>query len=480
MVRMKKESFLFVSFLGILSLFAFFSTFFQHSILSVQHSDRQNPSDVFRSSIRGHFFTQTKQDRPNGRSRAPDKNLHLIFSTSCDNQQHWESLVFFHHAYRVQQPGTVTRIVSGCNDAERESLETFHRNYIQELSPNFFLHFTPNFAKVALKDGKFPYKYMNKPFGVQHWFQHAFDAQKHPDDIVILMDPDMILLRPITDDFSDVENHLFVEDKPLTTVVKRGYPMAQQDGYLSSVWMDLDLKHVTNLTNPRPYPKRSEGAIHWNTGPPYLATAHDLYEITRRWTEYTPRTLEEHPGTFSEMFGFIHASVQANLPFTMLKSIVVSDTSTKTREAWSFIDALPDDQVCRPALDSKLPIVLHYCKRYMLGDDYFFSKYRLKKNIMNCEKPLLLEPPSDLATRQFRYGYDAPRADLKDKDSYWKDRLLKKKLMSERDAKRHAFMLCSLTSKINDSLERMKRSVCGASGGNLNRTYSIFLDPTKT
>lgn len=98
------------------------------------------------------------------------------------------------------------------------------------------------------------------------------------DGIVILMDPDMILLRPITHDYSDVENHIWAEDKtsstPLTRVVRHGFPMAQQDGYLSNSWMALDAEYITNRTKEQhePLPPGPDGPLHWNTGPPYLAT----------------------------------------------------------------------------------------------------------------------------------------------------------------------------------------------------------------
>lgn len=57
------------------------------------------------------------------------------------------------------------------------------------------------------------------------------------DSIVILMDPDMILLRPITHDFSDAENHIWAEGTktPLTRLVQHGHPMAQQvSGYVGN------------------------------------------------------------------------------------------------------------------------------------------------------------------------------------------------------------------------------------------------------
>ena len=90
---------------------------------------------------------------------------HVVFSTSCSEQQHWESMVFFYHAFKVKQQGTVTRIVSGCVKAKQEEEQrNFFIQYIQPLNPsNFFIHFTPDFAKVhptTAYGGT--YKYMNK------------------------------------------------------------------------------------------------------------------------------------------------------------------------------------------------------------------------------------------------------------------------------------------------------------------------------
>ena len=122
-------------------------------------------------------------------------------------------------------------------------------------------------------------------FGLRHWMEHALGmnpdtmehAHKHVEDgIVILMDPDMILLRPITHDYSDVDNHLWAEEKttPATRVVRHGFPMAQQDGYLANNWMNLDAEYIFNKTKDehQPIPKGPDGPLHWNTGPPYLAT----------------------------------------------------------------------------------------------------------------------------------------------------------------------------------------------------------------
>lgn len=143
---------------------------------------------------------------------------------------------------------------------------------------------------------------------MEHWLRidPITSASHDPavqDDIVILMDPDMILLRPITHDFSDTTWHRLA-DHPLTRVVRHGYPMAQQDGYLvreysdntilsftqivvshsmafiriqNNKWMELDLDYITNRTKDQhqTLPPAKDGPLHWNTGPPYLATVRE-------------------------------------------------------------------------------------------------------------------------------------------------------------------------------------------------------------
>jgi hypothetical protein len=210
-------------------------------------------------------------------------HYHVVFSTSCTDQQHWESYVFFYHAYKVQQPGDVTRIASGCNDQEAQELQEFHNRHIATLSSHFYLHLTPDFSKRPrdddVKDRK--YKYMNKPYGLRHWMEEALfnvtktttsskgnrDEVEH--DIVILMDPDMILLRPIVHDYTH-ETVIFVEhDNPhLNKIVQHGQPMAQQDGYLGNQWMYLNQTYITNGKKLPDHVKTKDGPLHYNTGPP--------------------------------------------------------------------------------------------------------------------------------------------------------------------------------------------------------------------
>lgn len=254
-----------------------------------------------------------------------------------------------------------------------------------------------------------------------------------------------------------------------------------------------------------------------NTGPPYIATVHDMYNIATLWCEYAPRVYTIHPELFAEMYAYIIATTQLNLKHRLLKSLVVSSTTSNDREGWKYIDDIPDNEICLPAHRNmpilatttndddavaanniiknwSMPIGLHYCKRYMVGKENFFSKYRLKKKYISCDCPLLKEPPIDLyqeemnkiknvvhantnknqPQKQHIYGYYPPPV------SYFKDNqkwpYTKKETMQPKQAKREVFMLCTLISKINEAALYWKTLNCNSDG--LNKTYyDIYIDP---
>jgi hypothetical protein len=358
-------------------------------------------------------------------------------------------------------------------------LQAFHQRHIRPLNENFFLHLTPEFGGLTkeqnLADGRY-YKYMNKPYGLRHWMEQVLrmnETDHSPDvedGIVFLLDPDMVLLRPLVHDFTN-EDVMFVEEEPKSKIVKHGMTMAQQDGYLNSMWMNLNISYVTNGGNINNL-QQKDGSIYYNTGPPYLATVRDMYNIAKLWTEYAPRVYDIHPKLFAEMFGYIIATTQLHLPHTLIRSIVVSTTTTSTREGWPYVDAIPPDQLCSPHPTAALPVGLHYCKRYLL-DTWFFSKYRLKKKFISCETPLLTMPPLDLGNRNITFslpppphGHDPP------KDGEWVPGKLR---VLPRQAKREAFMLCGMISAVNEAAIHFKQTACNGTA-NMATNYTFFSD----
>jgi hypothetical protein len=178
---------------------------------------------------------------------------------------------------------------------------------------------------------------------------------------------------------------------------------------------------------------------------------------------------EEYPALFAEMYGLVIATTQLNLPHTLVKSIVVSTTTTNNREGWAFVDALPDDQVCNAPQNATedLPIVLHYCQRYFLGK-FFFSKYRLKRRFLRCRQPLLTPPPLDSATRFDSWVRPPP-----DKGANHEMTIEK---LPKRQAKREAFMLSGLISAINEAARYFKLQHCG-DRANFAESYNFHDDP---
>jgi hypothetical protein len=176
-----------------------------------------------------------------------DVKYHIIFSTSCSTFQDWQSYVFFHEALVSGQPGTVTRIVSGCGQEDEMKARKVFQEQIEPMAPGRFkIHFTPDFATVK-KGVTFPY--FNKPFGTKHWLENAMGYPGNPvdeDSIVVLMDPDQLIIRPFeNNDFSNERwIHLKKGEEPRTRI-EHGAPMAQLYGFGLQWKTKVDMAHIS-------------------------------------------------------------------------------------------------------------------------------------------------------------------------------------------------------------------------------------------
>jgi hypothetical protein len=268
--------------------------------------------------------TPGKVIKPN---RAPqdddgqESELYLVFSTGCNPQQDWQSYLLFHSARERKQEGVMTRIASGCTPQEekkmrrqiREQEVGFGANGTGTPAANFRLHLTPDYSNV--KPGS-DYGYWNKPFGVKHWLENVLGfpnpAKKVERAIVVLLDPDMIIVRPFSrnGDFSDarwVQQDRREEQKPKAprwTRAGPGRPIGQLYGF------DLQWKELVNATvllgpDQQDSPLFSltdlEAEEGYVVGPPIVSTARDLYRIAVKWTEFAPRVHDQYPHLLGEM-----------------------------------------------------------------------------------------------------------------------------------------------------------------------------------
>jgi hypothetical protein len=232
-----------------------------------------------------HSLLTPEQDQALEVNEDDHTRYHLIFSTDCSPYQHWQSYLVYYSAMRVKQPGTVTRIASGCEDEDAKKMQEWFHEHIQGMSTRFHLHMTPYFSGVKNEKGDVvgDYKFFNKPFGLKHWLEHAEHMSlQQTDDIVILIDPDMVLLRPITGDFSS-DRDTVIGPKRLNHIlgrkVEHGLPFAQTYG-LGFQWEGFDLDRISGTDSPAKQVNKEDGKLYFPVGPPYLGTVRDMYQVS--------------------------------------------------------------------------------------------------------------------------------------------------------------------------------------------------------
>jgi hypothetical protein len=399
---------------------------------------------------------------------------YMAFSTACSSSQDWQSFIFFYFAYKVSQPGYVIRIASGCSEQQQNELTHFHKTVISKLSPNFNVHFTPDFSDM----GGDNYKYFNKPFGLQHWFQQGLkyeeNKDKYKDAIFMVLDPDMMLLRPLTYDFTDsnIIIHKSMRGAPTVLKVLHGQPWASIYGFGNGPFR-VDMRAIFGNTTDSPalHVTVDEQLNNYAGGPPYMATGADMYAIVNKWCELVVGVHHALPKSIlAEMYGWSLAAAHLKLPHTLAESFMVSDVDISSGEGWPLIDVLDNDEISEfstsKAREDHLPYVIHYCQNYWLGK-WFIGKYRLASDWLSCERPLLLEPPKDIGQKY---------------DFYIKPGGVPygtKEKIPPVKVKRNQFMINQIIARYNDAATWIKGQTCEEGKANYDKSFIFHfnLDP---
>lgn len=142
---------------------------------------------------------------------------------------------------------------------------------------------------------------------------------------VFIIDPDMILLRNLTVDFSDSSKHKFwqphakhVERK---TRVQEGTPFGQTYGF-GHTWMKF--KDQAGPDSPALNIDEKEAQTHYQVGPPYIAHHRDMHKIVTRWADLVPKVHAAFPQLMSEMYAYCLAAADVQLPHEVVDSLMVS------------------------------------------------------------------------------------------------------------------------------------------------------------
>ena len=409
---------------------------------------------------------------PSPTSTTPEH--YMAFSTACSSSQDWQSYMFFYFAYKVSQPGYVIRIASGCSEQQQNELLHFHKTVISKLSPNFSVYFTPDFSDKGGDD----YKYFNKPFGLQHWFQFGLkyeeNLDKYKDAIFMVLDPDMMLMRPLTYDFTDsnVIIHKSMRGMPTVRKVLHGQPWASIYGFGAGPFrVDVPSIFANDVDSPALHVTEDEKVNNYAGGPPYMATGSDMYAIVNKWCEVVVAVHHAVPKSIlAEMYGWSLAAAHLKLPHTLAESFMISDVDISSGEGWPLIDVLDNDEISEfstsKVREDHLPYVIHYCQNYWLGK-WFIGKYRLASNWLACERPLLLEPPKDIG-QQYDYYIKPGGVPYGTKEK-----------ISPLKVKRNQFMISQIIARYNDAATWIKGQTCDEGTANYEKSFIFHfnMDP---
>lgn len=400
-----------------------------------------------------HRGKQTDDEGGTGPGRKFDQVFaHIIFSTDCSSYQDWQSELLAFSAERVGHRGPITRIASGCTMEQQEKLR---RRYDTHDLAGLRVHFAPK--SLNMKNNEY-YKYFNKPSGLQHFLEN--DPRLQEDEVFALFDPDMILMQPFPAHPDALRDGLRtfragdIRNAPVGTT--DGHPFGQRYG-IGNVWLKFNRTYVCGEDSPcvTDY-SSSDGekvAAAFSVGPPYVATRRDMLKIARSWVDFCPRLYEEFAGLLTEMYAYSMAAAHNRLPHFMVENWMVSDSGAI--EGWETIDKHVDKSWTCDAnvLDAPVewapdtsPVILHYCQRYVTGDDVIWSKHRVPHDSFECHSPLLAVPPEDSTAREPALDADS-------------------KKQSSRAYLRNSFMACYALHAMNDALRRFKDRNCKDGGG---------------
>jgi len=134
-----------------------------------------------------------------------------------------------------------------------------------------------------------------QPYGTKHWMEHALGYKKgetnsHDNDIIILLDPDQIILKPFINDFSNQKLARRPRNSlPLWDKITHGQPFAQHYGFHNQWHSKTDISKIAKPEElPSPLESMDRPMINENfaAGPPYMGTGRDFYKIADKWAEF--------------------------------------------------------------------------------------------------------------------------------------------------------------------------------------------------
>jgi hypothetical protein len=211
----------------------------------------------------------------------------------------------------------------------------------------------------------------------------GFPPADDKDAIIILIDPDMILLKPMTRFFDNTTDR-WRHDR--LSKVTHGHSVAQQY-LLASIWLEWNLTHLLGSKTPAVQLTREDAWRSSQLGPPYVATARDMWKLAKRWTELCVEVKKIYPYMLAEMYAYILDAADLGMQHAVSHSLMWSDPKVQYTEPWDWVEGTDTEDLCGQ-MPAQFANVLHYCQPFAFGD------WRLFKNDLRGKKQKCSHPPS--------------------------------------------------------------------------------------
>lgn len=192
--------------------------------------------------------------------------------------------------------------------------------------------------------------------------------------------------------------------------VERGVPFAQQYG-LGTHWRQFDRAAICGPNSACTLTTEADARRHYPVGPPYMLHVDDWRRLAPVWREFAPKVYAQYPNLLAEMYAYCMAAAHLQLQHVRVNHLMLSNVAVRD-EGWALIDGLPLDLACpadaNTGLDPPivtpwgrtmyiLPVFLHFCQNYRLGD-WMFAKRRVPHGIMSdCAQELLAMPSHEIS-----------------------------------------------------------------------------------
>ena len=104
---------------------------------------------------------------------------------------------------------------------------------------------------------------------------------------------------------------------------------------------------------------------------------------------------------------------------------------------------------------------MHFCQEYYVGN-WYWSKYRFPHDYLTCESPIAAMPPSNLGSDYADYRLD-PGGSRTEKIH-----------MNFNEKARNAFMICAISSVLQEAATYYKKHSCELDKANFEPTLNLY------